>query len=86
MPVSHSSLLGRHHRALQIFWIAEIHHERLAENIQSILVAVQFVKLPRCQSVGPHLVFVHGLQFSGERGLQLLRLRAHQGERREADW
>ena len=72
---------GRQHRALQVLRIAEVHQERLAENIQSILVAVQFVILSRRQSVGPHLVFVHGLQFSGERRLQFLRLRAHQGER-----
>ena len=71
----------RHHRALQLLRIAEVHHHRLAQNIQSILVAVQFVELRRGQPVGPHLVFVHRLQFSRERRLHFLRLRAHQRER-----
>ena len=72
---------GGQHGAFEVFWITEIHQERLAENIQPILVAVQFVELTRGQSVGPHLVFVHGLQFSRKRRLHFLRLRAHQGER-----
>ena len=57
---------GRQHRALDVLRIAEVHHHRLAQNIESVLVGVQFVILPGCQSVVPHLVFVHCLQFSGE--------------------
>ncbi len=73
---------GRVHRPLDLLRPAVVEHHRLAEHVDALFVAVQFVGLDGRQAVGEQPLRVEGFHFPRQRRFQPRRIHAHERGRR----
>ena len=68
----------RFHPSLNLLWVAIVEQKRLAQHLNSFLVAVKFVGLNRGQTVSEHALIVESVHLFRERLFNLLGLVTHQ--------